>query len=592
LFGEIATGATKVRAVDDADWGQNYSAIDGSWLAFEDYSVVPGYDAAVTAKNIDSEATVTLPDDIEFTRTYDSTWGFDMPPPPYKYFEISYQWYPDISYPWVTWMVDDYPFGNPLTTDLWYFQVAAQNISNLSVLPLRVTYQDSDALFPSVDGNLVVWEDYRNDPDGMLGEVFLDDNPDIYICDLSDVSGPSDHYPPVYPLCTAAGPQFVPRISGDLVVWEDWRDLAEPQSDLYLYDLSVDSDGDGTPNWKESPKPDPDPAEIQLTDTFWPEEFPDIDGRNVVWMDLGRDTGLGGVIDIYLMDIDSPTAVAVATNPATFRYHPRISGTKVVWEDWRNGQPDVYWVDASTGAGGPIAASTVEEEWPDISGDNVAYPKLRRTRTISGYGDYDVYNVWAQDMLHDGAVGAYSFSDVTSTYWAWEYIEAAVTNGVVQGYPEGDYKPTVQVTRDQMAVFIARALAGGDASVPEPTVDPGFTDVSTDYWAYKYIAYAVDSGVVQGYPEGDYRPSTPVTRGQMSVFIARALAGGEAGVSEPTGDPSFPDVPDSYWAYKYVEYIKDADVTQGYLDGTYRPEVVVTRDQMAVYISRAFDYVT
>jgi beta propeller repeat protein len=283
--------------------------------------------------------------------------------------------------------------------------------------------------------------------------------------------------------------------------------------------------------------------------------------------------------------------VAVATEPATFRFHPRISGTKVVWEDWRNGQPDIYWANAATGSNVAIAATTEEEVWPDISGDNVAYPKLRRTRFVSGWGEYDVYNVWVQDMLHDGAVGAYSFTDVTSAYWAWQYVEAAVTNGIVNGYPEGDYKPTRAVTRDQMAVFVARAMAGGDENVPDPTVDPGFTDVSTDHWAYKYIAYVYDNGIVSGYPEGDYRPTEDVTRGQMSVFIARAMAGGDAGVPDPTGDPSFPDVSADHWTYKYVEYIKDADVTQGYLDGTYRPEVVVTRDQMAVYISRAFDYV-
>jgi len=50
-------------------------------------------------------------------------------------------------------------------------------------------------------------------------------------------------------------------------------------------------------------------------------------------------------------------------------------------------------------------------------------------------------------------------------------------------------------------------------------------------------------------------------------------------------------VPADFWAYKYVEYIADAEVTQGYPDGKYHPEVDVTRDQMAVYISRAFGYV-
>jgi hypothetical protein len=48
-------------------------------------------------------------------------------------------------------------------------------------------------------------------------------------------------------------------------------------------------------------------------------------------------------------------------------------------------------------------------------------------------------------------------------------------------------------------------------------------------------------------------------------------------------------VPDTFWACKQVEYCVCQRVVKGYDDGRYRPEVVVTRDQMAVYIARAFD---
>ena len=67
-------------------------------------------------------------------------------------------------------------------------------------------------------------------------------------------------------------------------------------------------------------------------------------------------------------------------------------------------------------------------------------------------------------------------------------------------------------------------------------------------------------------------------------------AGGDGAVPSYDGTPSFPDVQASFWAYKYVQYIADPSraVTQGYTDGNYHPEVVVTRDQMAVYIARAF----
>ncbi|MBN1459625.1 MAG: S-layer homology domain-containing protein, partial [Armatimonadetes bacterium] len=79
---------------------------------------------------------------------------------------------------------------------------------------------------------------------------------------------------------------------------------------------------------------------------------------------------------------------------------------------------------------------------------------------------------------------------------------------------------------------------------------------------------------------------------QMAVYMARAICeptGDEGLVGYVPADPrNFPDVPSSHWAYTYVEYCVEQGVVGGYLDGTYRPEVVVTRDQMAVYIARAF----
>jgi len=63
---------------------------------------------------------------------------------------------------------------------------------------------------------------------------------------------------------------------------------------------------------------------------------------------------------------------------------------------------------------------------------------------------------------------------------------------------------------------------------------------------------------------------------------------GDAGIADPEPPPTFPDVPPDFWAYKQVEYCARNGVVQGYDNGSYGPEVVVTRDQMAVYIARAF----
>jgi hypothetical protein len=49
---------------------------------------------------------------------------------------------------------------------------------------------------------------------------------------------------------------------------------------------------------------------------------------------------------------------------------------------------------------------------------------------------------------------------VTSEFWAYKHVEYCVENGVVQGYEDGCYHPEYVVTRDQMAVYVARAFLG------------------------------------------------------------------------------------------------------------------------------------
>jgi hypothetical protein len=179
--------------------------------------------------------------------------------------------------------------------------------------------------------------------------------------------------------------------------------------------------------------------------------------------------------------------------------------------------------------------------------------------------------------------------DGLSPYWAYYAIHACADGGVVTGYPDGTYQPAGQVDRAQMAVYIARALAGNEGSVPPFVGTPTFSDADENHWAYKHIEYAVSQNVVKGYDDGTYKPDLVVDRGQMAVFVARAMVtpSGDAGIPDPVPPATFPDVPSDFWAYKQVEYCVGREVVKGYDDGSYRPRDSVTRDQMAVYVARA-----
>ncbi len=193
------------------------------------------------------------------------------------------------------------------------------------------------------------------------------------------------------------------------------------------------------------------------------------------------------------------------------------------------------------------------------------------------------------------------FTDIPGDFWAYSQIASCADSGIVTGYSDGTYQPNNPVTRDQMAVYIARALAGGAAIPPGPAT-PSFSDVPTAHWAYDCIEYAISEGVVQGYAGGLYQPAQLVDRAQMAVYIARSICTprGEPGLAafEAPAVPTFPDVPAEHWAYRHIEYARAQGVVKGYLlpdpqnptqtVTLYQPDWIVTRDQMAVYIQQAF----
>jgi hypothetical protein len=198
-----------------------------------------------------------------------------------------------------------------------------------------------------------------------------------------------------------------------------------------------------------------------------------------------------------------------------------------------------------------------------------------------------VYDTFVRDRE-----GNPTFDDIPEIYWAFAEIEACAAEGVVQGYGGRRYQPKVTVTRAQMAVYIARTLAGGEDGVPDGPSSATFPDVPTDHWAFKHVEYVAAANIVKGYPTGLYGPTEVVDRGQMAVFVARSVVDptGEDGLAgyTPPETPTFPDVGNTFWSYRHIEYCVEYAIVQGHDDGLYHHEWPVNREQMAVYVARAF----
>jgi len=178
------------------------------------------------------------------------------------------------------------------------------------------------------------------------------------------------------------------------------------------------------------------------------------------------------------------------------------------------------------------------------------------------------------------------FADVLDNNWAYCYIIGIYDEGITTGYGDGRYGPDDFVTREQMTVFITRALN----QVPEDgycgSVAP-FLDVPADRWSCKYVKMLVELGITSGIGGGLFGPEGVVTREQMAAFITRALdevpLDGYCGTEDP-----FTDVPYSWWSCKYIKRLMELGITSGIGGGLYGPGNPVTRAQMAVFLARAF----
>jgi hypothetical protein len=177
-----------------------------------------------------------------------------------------------------------------------------------------------------------------------------------------------------------------------------------------------------------------------------------------------------------------------------------------------------------------------------------------------------------------GACGM-RFTDLPDTHWSYPYVSYLYCRGVISGYADGTFRPDSFNTRGQFSKMMTLAF-GWNLYNP---VFPSFSDVQPGTEFYQYIETAKLRGIIDGYPDGTFKVGNSVTRGQASKMLV--LARNWQVVYPAT--PTFPDVPPSHWAYGFIETAIRHGIAGGYSDGTFKPNNLLTRAQLAKFIALA-----
>jgi cysteine-rich repeat protein len=194
----------------------------------------------------------------------------------------------------------------------------------------------------------------------------------------------------------------------------------------------------------------------------------------------------------------------------------------------------------------------------------------------------DASKTWA---VHVGE----SFPDVPTGNPFYAFIENLFHNGVTGGCSGGNYCPVNPVTRGQMAVFLLKAKLGS-AHLPPACVGTVFTDVNCSGPFDAWIEELASLNITGGCGGGMYCPGNTVTRGQMAVFLLKALEG--SAYDPPDCAGVFQDVactPGTGFS-DWIEELYGRQITGGCNVSPlqYCPDNPNNRGQMAVFLVKTF----
>lgn len=139
----------------------------------------------------------------------------------------------------------------------------------------------------------------------------------------------------------------------------------------------------------------------------------------------------------------------------------------------------------------------------------------------------------------------------------------------------GSFRPLDSLTRAEAAQVIYNLLEDKTMGDKEAS----FADVSEDGWYYSAVTTLASHGIINGYPDGTFRPDQHISRAEFVSICARFF-------DLEAGEIDFTDVAESSWAYDDISGAYHMGWINGYPDGCFRPNDDIKRTEVAAVINR------
>lgn len=158
-------------------------------------------------------------------------------------------------------------------------------------------------------------------------------------------------------------------------------------------------------------------------------------------------------------------------------------------------------------------------------------------------------------MLKDEARDRYwsktnNYTDVKSTDWFNNAISTLSNMNVINGYPDGTFRPNAGITRAEFAKIAVSFFQ----DYSRQTLGDLFSDISGK-WYTEYINLAAELAIVNGYPDGTFRPDNLITRAEAMTIVNNTLrrTPHKEGLLPEKDMITWPDNPKTAWYYEAVQ---------------------------------------